>query len=546
LQNRQRAKRQDLEITRYALAIDLGSGGLKAAIVADSGEVVASAQEKITTYLLPRGGAEQDPADWWEGLRKTAGRVVRESGVAPEDIVAVACDSQWSVAVAVDETGKPLMRAVHWMDTRGGPYNRQITRGFPSVQGYGLLKLMKWIRLTGLVPTHSGVDSLGHVLFIQNERSDIYAKTHKFLEPMDFLTARLTGKITASQKTMAPFALVDNRQWGSRQYSDELLALAGLDKEKFPTLISNDGIVGPILPAVAEELGLHPATQVVAGVSDSNASVIGSGAVQDYEAIIYIGTSLYMTCHLPFKKTDLTHFMTSLPSPFRDRYYLLGEQGAGGRCVEFYLNNIVYPEDALETGPRPDDAYRPFNKSASGAPAGSGGVIFLPWLNGAIVPSEDPHVRGGFVNLSLSTTRSQMSRAVMEGLAYNNRWTRAAAEKFIGRRIGSFRFAGGGALSDLWAQIHADVLGVPIQQVDDPLNTTLRGTAFLAFTVLGHRSLFDIPKLVKIKKVYEPDESKRMVYDHMYAQYRELFKKNRRIFKALNSQKNINVANSFI
>jgi xylulokinase len=375
-------------------------------------------------------------------------------------------------------------------------------------------------------------------LFIKNERPDIYARTHKFLEPMDFLTARLTGKVTATQKTMAPFVMVDNRQWGSRQYSNELLALAGLDQEKFPTLIPNDGVIGPILPSVAEELGLQASTQVVAGIADSNASAIGAGAVQDYETIIYIGTSLYMTCHVPFKKTDLTHFMTSLPSPFKSRYYLLGEQGTGGKCVEFYLNNIIYPDDALETGPRPDDAYWLFNKNASAAPAGSDGVIFMPWLNGAIVPSEDPHVRGGFVNLSLSTTRSHMSRAVMEGLAYNNRWTREAAEKFIGHRIARFRFAGGGALSDVWAQIHADVLGVPIHQVGDPLNSTLRGTAFLAFTVLGYRSLFNIPKLVKIKKVYEPDESKRMVYDNMYAQYRRLFKKNRKIFKALNFQKN--------
>ena len=161
-------------------------------------------------------------------------------------------------------------------------------------------------------------------------------------------------------------------------------------------------------------------------------------------------------------------------------------------------------------------------------------MIFLPWLNGSIVPSEDPHVRGGFINLSLSTTRNQLSRAVMEGLAYNNRWTREAAEKFIGRRIESFRFAGGGALSDLWSQIHADVLGAPIHQVDDPVNTTVRGTAFVALTALGYRSLVDIAKMVKIKKVFEPDESKQAVYDKMYAQYRELFKKNRKIFKALN------------
>ena len=138
------------------------------------------------------------------------------------------------------------------------------------------------------------------------------------------------------------------------------------------------------------------------------------------------------------------------------------------------------------------------------------------------------------MNLSLKTTRSHMTRAIMEGLAYNNRWAKGAAEKFIGRPIERFRFSGGGALSDVWSQIHADVLGVPIHQVDDPINTTVRGTALLALVSLGYRSIEEIPGLIKIKQVFEPDESNRDVYDKMYVQYRELFKKNKKIFAALN------------
>lgn len=521
---------------RYILAIDLGSGGLKTAIVDDSGNVVASAEAPVTTHLLPDGGAEQDPDEWWQGARQTARQVLADAGIAPEHIAAVACDSQWSVAVPVDANGAPLMRAIHWMDTRGGPFNRAVVNGFPRIQGYGLLKLIQWIRLTGLAPTLSGVDSLGHVLFIKHVHPDIYARTHKFLEPMDFLTSRLTGRITATQKTMVPFVATDNRQWGVTSYSDTLLRMAGLDRGKFPTLIANNGVVGPLAPSVAEELGLPAATPVVAGVSDSNASLIGAGAAHDFESIIYIGTSLYMTCHVPFKKTDLAHFMTALPSPCTDRYYLLGEQGAGGKCVEYFLKALIYPEDDFQTGPKPEDAYIRFNTMAAKAPAGSAGVMFLPWLNGALVPCEAPRVRGGFLNMSLGTTRQHMARAVMEGLAFNNRWTRRPAEKFIGRSIDHFRFAGGGALSDLWSQIHADVLKVPIHQVDDPVNTTVRGAAFLAFWSLGHLALEDIPKRVRIKKVFEPDPDNAQCYDAMYRQYRRFFKKNKKIFEALNKK----------
>jgi len=521
--------------SRYVLAIDLGSGGHKAAIVSDSGEVIASAEESITTHMLPDGGAEQDPEEWWSGAKKTAKKVIRDSGVSAKDIVAVGCDSQWSVVVPVNEHAEPLMNAVHWLDTRGGKYNRQIAGGFPRIQGYNLFKVLKWIKMTGMAPTHSGVDSLGHVLFIKNERPDIYAKTYKFLEPMDYLTSRLTGKITATQKTMTIFMIMDNRHWGSLEYSDELLKYAGVEREKFPELIPNDGVVGTLNPSVAEEFGLKPSTQVIAGIGDSNASTIGSGAVLDFEAIIYIGTSYYMNCHVPFKKTDINHMMGSLPCPFKSKYMMVAEQGTGGRCVEHYLKNIVFPDDEFNTGPKPDDAYERFNTIASRAPAGSGGVIFLPWLNGSFAPSENQHARGGFMNMSLKTTRSHMTRAVMEGLAYNNRWAKGAAEKFIGRSIQGFRFSGGGALSDLWSQIHADVLGVPIHQVDDPVNTTVRGTALLALVSLGYRSIDEIPGLIRIKQVFEPDEANRAIYDKMYVQYRQLFKQNKKIFAALNA-----------
>ena len=527
-------KTNGLSDTRYVLALDLGSGGPKAAIVSDDGQVIASADEKTATYLLPGGGAEQDPEEWWTGIQKAARKTIRNAGVPADKIVAVACDSQWSVVVPVDEHGEPLMRAVHWLDHRGGPYNRKIVAGFPSIQGYGLAKLLKWIRLSGFAPTHSGVDSLGHVLFIKNERPEIYAKTHKFLEPMDYLVSRLTGKITATPKTMAPFMIVDNRQWGSCEYSDALLNLAGVEKEKFPQLLPNDGIVGSLQPAVANELGLQSSTRVVTGISDSNASIIGSGAVQDFESIIYIGTSQYMTCHLPFKKTDIGSFMATIPSPFKSRYYLFGEQLTGGQCVEFFLNNLIYCDDKFDTGSQPEDCYERFDAVASQAPAGSGGVIFLPWLNGSGVPQENANARGGFFNLSLKTTRIHLTRAVMEGLAFNNRWTKGPAEKFIGRPIDLFRFSGGGALSEVFAQIHADVLNVPIHQVDDPLNTTVRGAALLALVILGYRSLEELPGLVRIKKVFEPDPSNREIYDHMYTQYRQLFNKNKKVFAALN------------
>jgi xylulokinase len=521
---------------RYVLAIDLGSGGPKAAVVSDTGEVLASAAAKVTTNLLPHGGAEQSPEEWWKGTRMAAQKAVKDSGVSPGAIEAVSCDSQWSVVVPIDVQGRPLMNAIHWLDTRGGVYNRAIIRGFPSYKGYGLRKLLKWVRLTGLAPTTSGVDSVGHILFIKNELPEIYEKTHKFLEPVDYLTMRLTGRCTASQETMIPMLLVDNRRWSATDYHEGLLKLAGLTRDKFPDLVTNKEIIGTVLPSVAEELGISPATRVLVGSNDTNASAIGSGAVRDYEGIIYIGTSLVLTCHLPWKKTDLIHTMTTMPSPLKDRYLLMAEQGTGGKALEFYLKNLVYASDEFETGSMPADAYERVNRIAAAVPPGSDGVIFMPWLNGTIAPEENGDARGGFFNMSLSTTRSHLTRSVMEGLAYNNRWAMEIAEKFIGRKFERFRFAGGGALSELWAQIHADILGVPIHQVEDPTHTTIRGAALLAFNRLGIRGIEEFPGLIKIRKVFDPNGANRAVYDKMFHEYRRLFAKNKKIFAALNRE----------
>jgi xylulokinase len=519
---------------RYVLAIDLGSGGPKAAVVSDTCEVKSSAAESVATHLLPNGGAEQEPHEWWRCVKRTAIKAIKESGVDPSSIAAISCDSQWSVVVPIDERGEPLMNAVHWLDSRGASYNRSIIRGFPNIRGYGLHKLIKWIRLTGLAPTTSGVDSVGHILFIKNERPEIYKKTWKFLEPMDYLNFRLTGRCVASQETMIPMLIVDNRKWSCTDYSDGLLKLAGLTREKFPELVQNQEFIGTILPSVAEELGLPTSTRVIAGTNDSNASAIGSGAVSDFDGLIYIGTSLVLTCHLPFKKTDLIHTMTSMPSSLENRYLLMAEQLAGGKALEFFLRNIVYASDEFKTGTMPEDAYVLANRIAAGAPAGSGGVIFMPWLNGTMSPEENGAARGGFFNLSLGSTRSHMTRAVMEGIAYNNRWTCEVAEKFTGRRFTSFRFAGGGALSDVWAQIHADVLGVPMHQIADPMHTTIRGTAMLAFNKLGLRGIGELPGLIKINRVFEPNGTNRSTYDKMYRQFRELYKRNKKIFIALN------------
>jgi len=133
----------------YVLTIDLGGSDPKIALVSDSGDVIASTDETIATTFLSGGGVGQDPEEWWQTSVNGCKKVLKAADVTVSDIVAVACDSQWCLALPVDASGRHFMRAIHWLDTRGGPYNRKIAAGCPSLMGYNLRKLHKWIRLAG-------------------------------------------------------------------------------------------------------------------------------------------------------------------------------------------------------------------------------------------------------------------------------------------------------------------------------------------------------------------------------------------------------------
>ncbi len=178
--------------------------------------------------------------------------------------------------------------------------------------------------------------------------------------------------------------------------------------------------------------------------------------------------------------------------------------------------------------------YECASQVAARVPPGSEGVIFLPWFNGSFSPGEDQHMRGGFLNLSHKTTRAHLTRAVFEGLAMNWRWLRGPSEKLIGRPFQYWRLTGGGALSDVWSQIMADVVGLPMHRQADPRNSNVIGMGLLAFNRLGLVRLEDIPNMIKFDRVFMPDSKNRPVYDRMFAQFMASKDKIRPVFHALN------------
>jgi len=515
-------------MTKLVLAIDLGTSALKVALVSTAGEVVASEQETHSVTLLPGGGAEQDPRHWWALITKASARLMSRGIAAPESVVAVACTAQWSGTVPVDAGGQPVRDATIWMDSRGAKYVRRITRGPVNVQGYGVDKLARWLRTTAGIPAQSGKDSIAHILWLKHEEPETYRRAHRFLEPKDWLNAQLTGRSAASFDSIALHWVTDNRHPDRIRYDPALLRLAGIEPSQLPELLAATDILGPLSPGPAAALGVPAGIPVVTGSPDLQSAAIGSGATRDYQAHLYVGTSSWLTCHVPFKKTDLMHNMASLPAPIPHRYFVANEQETAGAALTFLRDRVLFGGDP------PPAAYAEFDRMAGQAPPGSGGIIFTPWLYGERTPVEDRFVRGGFHNLSLSACRDDLVRAVFEGVALNARWLLGAVERFTKHRLEPIRFIGGGARSDVWCQIFADVLGRTIEQVADPVNANARGAAMLAAVALGELTFDQVPDRVQVARAYPPDPAHKDLYDGLFREFTGLYRRNRKAHARLN------------
>lgn len=519
---------------KYILAIDLGTSGAKTGLVSTHGEVIDSEFEETTLFLLPQGGAEQDPDEWWNAILKSSKSLLERRSVPAEEIVAVSCTAQWSGTVPVDRDGNHLMRGIIWMDSRGSRYIKELIGGPIKVSGYGISKLAKWLYYTGGAPEHSGKGPLAHILYIKNELPEIYEKVYKFLEPKDYINLRLTGKYAASFDSIALHWLTDNRDISNVTYNDRLIKMATTHREKFPELKRAVDILGPIKREIAQELGLKEDVVVVTGTPDIPSAAIGSGAVRDFEGHLYIGSSSWLTCHVPFKKTDIFHNIASLPSAIPQRYLVGNEQETAGACLTFLKNNILYPKDSLLPETQLPDVYKLFDKIVEKVPAGSDKVIFTPWLYGERTPVEDHSVRAAIFNQSLKTTREHLLRAVYEGVAYNSRWLLRYVEKFIRRRLDPINMIGGGANSNIWCQIHADILDRTVRQVKDPILANLRGAAFLASHALGYLNFDQIPDLVQIANTYTPNPKNRKIYDELFREFLNIYRCNKKIYGRLN------------
>ena len=497
---------------RWILAIDLGNGGPKVAVVDMDDRIRAVCVREVSVHIGLDGAATQDAHEWWVELHAAAHEAIGLSGVDRSRLHAVAITGQWGSTVPVDAEGQPVGDVLLWADTRAERHMRDVIGGPITYQGFAPLKVARWVRRTGGAPTPSGADPTGHSLLLQRELAEVYARSAYLLEPVDYLGMRFTGRAAATPASMILSWITDNRLGRAPQYDDGLVRRAQRDPGRLPPLVPTGTVLGPMLPEAAAELGVPAGVPVITGLPDLHSAVIGSGAVAPYATHVSISTTAWFSAPVPFKRTDVLHSIATVPGLDPALPLVANNIETGGAALRWMKEQVL-----------PDLSYGDLVERAMHAPAGCEGVMFTPWLNGERSPVEDKRMRASFVNISLRTDQATMIRAVMEGVAFNARWLFDAYRKFLRHPVPSVRIIGGGAQSDLWCQLHAYALGVPVERPADPRDAQLKGVALWARVCLGEMTLEEAGSRAVITDTFRPDGPDAAIYRDLYEEYRRLY-----------------------
>ncbi len=531
----------------YTISYDVGTTGVKTCLFAitDKIELLAAASEGYNLYVLEDGGAEQDPDEWWAAMCKSTRTVMGQSSITKEQVAGISFCSQMQGLVLVDKEGNAVRRAMSYMDQRARAELKAGIAHGPQIAGANVFKLLKALSATGAVAC-SVKDPVWKYKWVEAHEPENFKRVHKWLDVKEYLIGRMTGEFVMTQDSAFASLLYDIHK---NDWSYSICKLYGVNTDHLAKLVKCTDKVGELREKQAEELGLAAGTAVYGGGGDASLIGVGAGAVDLGDTHIYSGTSGWVSTVVDKSVVD-ANAMIAATLGARDGYYnYFAELETAAKCVEWVKDHLaldeigIYLEKNKELRHKHQDReviytnlYDYMMAVVNTVPAGSNGVIFTPWLHGNRCPFEDPNARGMFFNISLETGKSEMIRAVVEGVCFHLRWMLETEEKKV-KSSDVIRFVGGGALSDVTCQIMADCLGKTIETVDSPQNIGAVGAA--ATIAVGQgliRDLGEVKRLIPAAKVFKPNLDNKKIYDRNYKVYTNLYKANKENFAILNGE----------
>ena len=486
------------------LAHDLGTTGDKAALYSADGALVAAATARYGTDYGPGGRVEQDPADWWRGIVESTRELLERSGVRPEEIACVSFSGQMMGAVLLDGRGEPVRPALIWADTRSSEQCDRLLERVGMDRGYAL---------TGhrLNPTYS----LTKAMWVRDHEPDVFARAEHLVLAKDYAVHRLTGELVTDPSDASSTNAYDQK---AGEWSAEILDAAEIDRALLPQVVASSTVVGPVTAEAAHETGLAAGTPVVLGGGDGPCAALGAGIVSaESGAYAYLGSSSWVSMAATEPLHDPEMRTMTFDHVIPGRFVPTATMQAGGASFEWISELLEETPAAL-------------GEAAAGAEEAP---LFLPYLLGERSPYWNPAARGAFIGLQRHHGRPEIARAVLEGVAFNLRIGLDAFEE-MGPEIESVDAIGGGAASDTWLQILADVWGKPVRRRSLVDEANALGAAVVGGVGVGLFDSFDVaPGFSEVGRAFEPDPEAHERYGARHALFVDAYRRLESLFDEL-------------
>ena len=489
--------------TQYVLGIDVGTGGSRALLIDRAGGIVASATTEHTAFASPRAAwAEQDPHDWWRASAASVRQVIATASIDPSQIACVGLAGQMHGAVLLDEEDNVLRPALIWCDQRSAAQCEWLN------QKVGASRVLEYTANPALTNF-----TLTKLLWVRDNEPHLWQRFRRVLLPKDYVRFRLSGEHAMDVAEASGTLMLDVER---RRWSTEMMEAVAVPLSCLPRLFESPEICARVSRAGAAASGLHEGTPIVAGAGDQAAGAVAMGIVEPGAVSATIGTSGVVFAATARAATDPKGRVHTFCHAVPHRWHIMGVTQAAGLSLRWFRDQLARDLDA-------QTAYTTLSREAGLVPAGSEGLIWLPYLMGERTPHVDPGARGALVGIGASHTRAHVARAIMEGVAYSLRDTFAIfAEMNV--PVTGVRLGGGGARSALWRKIQADVYGRDCEIVQ-----TEEGAAYGAALLAGVGAKFwasvdeACAQVVEVKQRVAHDPAMTPIMERGYEIYRALY-----------------------
>ena len=490
------------------LAFDLGTTALKCALHDLNGRVIAKASEEYQLITPDADSVEVEVETYWQAFKSTVARVLKESGARPDDIAAMGVSAQGETLIVVDREGRPLRRAIVWLDNRAQTEAEALGQTFGHRRAYEITGQVK------LVATWPAAK----ILWLKNHEPRLFAEAAKFLLIEDYFLHRLTGEFVTEGSLVTSTCYWNFR---TRTWWKEMLATLGIAEGQLPEYRESGEPVGKLRSDIAEELGLSPHTVVCTGALDQACGAIGVGNIKPGIFSENTGAALAICATVSQPVLDPSDQMPchyhGLPG-----LYMLHTFTSGGIVMRWFRDEFAGMELAVGKAAGLD-GYDLMGLEAAKVAPGCEGLVMLPHLQGAMAPEANPKASGVFYGFTLRHGKSHFTRAIMEAIGFIVRRNIKVIEG-LGVAVNEIRALGGGARSRIWKQMEADIVGRPVLTTANEEAATL-GAAILAGKAVGlYASVEEAAgKMVQIKERFEPSPAHRAVYDDSFQTYVQLY-----------------------